>query len=83
LQQAFRFLARLRSALHALAGRDRNLFTFDAQDALADNGEAKDVATWMREYYRHARTVNRAAMRSLELWDAQSSALFAQFVGWR
>jgi [protein-PII] uridylyltransferase len=37
----------------------------------------------MREYYRQARAANRAALRSLELWDAQSSALFAQFVGWR
>jgi [protein-PII] uridylyltransferase len=80
LRHAFRYLARLRSALHAQAGRDQNQLTFDAQDALADNG---DVAAWMREYYRQARAVNRAAMRSLELWDAQSSALFAQFVGWR
>ena len=83
LRQAFRFLARLRSFLHQQAGRDQNILTFDAQDALADNGEGKDVAAWMREYYRHARAVNRAALRSLELWDAQSSALFAQFVGWR
>lgn len=83
LGHAFRFLARLRSALHLQAGRDQNQLTFDAQDALADNGEGKDVAAWMREYYRHARAVNRAALRSLELWDAQSSALFAQFVGWR
>jgi [protein-PII] uridylyltransferase len=80
LRQAFRFLARLRSALHTQAGRDQNQLTFDAQDALADSG---DVAAFMREYYRQARAVNRAAMRSLELWDAQSSALFAQFVGWR
>jgi len=83
LQQAFRFLARLRFALHTQFGRDQNLLTFDAQDALADNGEGRDVASWMREYYRHARAANRAALRSLELWDAQSSALFAQFVGWR
>jgi [protein-PII] uridylyltransferase len=83
LQQAFRFLARLRFTLHAQAGRDQNLLTFDAQDALAENGEGKEVAGWMREYYRHARAVSRAAMRSLEAWDAQSSALFAQFVGWR
>jgi [protein-PII] uridylyltransferase len=81
LRQAFRFLARLRFALHVQSGRDQNLLTFDAQDALADNGEGKDVAAWMREYYRQARAVNRAALRSLELWDAQSSALFAQFVG--
>jgi len=83
LQQSFRFLARLRSFLHTLAGRDQNVLTFDAQDALADNGEGRDVAAWMREYYRQARTVNRAALRSLDVWDAQSGNLFAQFVGWR
>ena len=83
LRQAFRFLARLRYGLHRQAGRDQNQLTFDAQDALADNGEGKDVAAWMREYYRQARTVYRAALRSLEIWDAQSSGLFAQFVGWR
>jgi len=83
LRHAFRFLAGLRYALHSQAGRDQNQLTFDAQDGLAENGQGKEVAAWMREYYRHARTVHRAALRSLELWDAQSSALFAQFVGWR
>jgi [protein-PII] uridylyltransferase len=83
LRQAFRFLAGLRAALHTQAGRDQNQLTFDAQDALAENGDGKDTAAWMREYYRHARAVNRAAMRSLDAWDVQSSALFAQFVGWR
>jgi [protein-PII] uridylyltransferase len=83
VQQAFRFLARLRFALHSQAGRDQNILTFDAQDALADQREGSDVGAWMREYYRHARNVSRAALRSLEAWDAQSSALFAQFVGWR
>jgi [protein-PII] uridylyltransferase len=83
LRQAFRFLAGLRCALHSQAGRDQNRLTFDAQDGLAENGQGKEVAAWMREYYRHARIVDRAALRSLELWDAQSSALFAQFVGWR
>jgi [protein-PII] uridylyltransferase len=83
LRQAFHFLAGLRCALHLQAGRDQNQLTFDAQDALADSAGSKDVAALMRQYYRHARTVHRAALRSLELWDAQSSALFAQFVGWR
>jgi [protein-PII] uridylyltransferase len=83
LQQAFRFLARLRCALHSQAGRDQNVLTFEAQDALAEQSGEKDAAAWMHAYYRHARAVNRAALRSLEAWDAQSSALFAQFVGWR
>ena len=47
------------------------------------SGEGGDVAPWMREYYRQARTVNRAALRSLDAWDAHSSTLFTQFVGWR
>jgi hypothetical protein len=29
-----------------------------------------------------ARIVNRAALRTLDAWDAQSGNLFAQFVGW-
>ena len=37
----------------------------------------------MREYYRHARAIYRAAMRALEANEAQSSSLFAQFRDWR
>ncbi|MBZ5621259.1 MAG: hypothetical protein LAQ69_21405 [Acidobacteriia bacterium] len=36
LQQAFRFLARLRCYLHCQSGRDNNLLSFDAQDAIAE-----------------------------------------------
>ena len=83
LQQAFRFLARLRWYLHGQAGRDTNVLTFEAQDALADSREGSDAAKWMREYYRHARTICRAAVRTLEAWEAQSSGLFTQFIDWR
>jgi [protein-PII] uridylyltransferase len=83
LQQAFRFLARLRCYLHCQSGRDNNVLTFDAQDAIAEEWRSIDAATWMREYYRHSRTIYRAAVRGLEASEAQSSSLFAQFRDWR
>jgi [protein-PII] uridylyltransferase len=79
LQDAFRFLARIRFFLHQEAGRDQNVLTFDAQDALADSRHEGDAAHWMRGYYRHARAVFRAATRAIEANEGQSSSLFAQF----
>jgi [protein-PII] uridylyltransferase len=83
LESAFRFLARVRCFLHLESGRDNNLLSFDAQDALSDRQQDSDTAAWMREYYRHSRTIHRAAMRALEAHEAQSSSLFAQFRDWR
>ena len=89
LQQAFRFLARLRCYLHCLYGRDNNALTFDAQDAIASQwrqapqDQAEDAAHWMRDYYRHARSIYRAATRQLDAEEVQSSALLAQFRDWR
>jgi [protein-PII] uridylyltransferase len=83
LQQAFRFLARLRCYLHCESGRDNNVLSFDAQDAAAEQWKLSDAAHWMREYYRHARNIYRAAMRQLEANEAQSSSLFSQFRDWR
>ena len=83
LDQAFRFLARLRCYLHCQSGRDNNLLSFEAQDSMAEQWRAHDAAAWMREYYRHARAVHRAAIRALEANEAQSSSLFAQFRDWR
>ncbi|MBV8731893.1 MAG: hypothetical protein JO336_18960 [Acidobacteriia bacterium] len=83
IQQAFRFLARLRCYLHCESGRDNNVLTFEAQDVAAERWQIGDPAEWMREYYRHARTIYRAAIRQLESIEAQSSSLFAQFRDWR
>ncbi|HUI80640.1 MAG TPA: hypothetical protein VLY24_22100 [Bryobacteraceae bacterium] len=82
-EQAFRFLARLRCYLHCESGRDNNVLSFDAQDAAAEQWKLADAAHWMREYYRNARNVYRAAMRQLEANEAQSSSLFSQFRDWR
>jgi [protein-PII] uridylyltransferase len=83
LLQAFRFLARLRCYLHCLFGRDANVLSFDAQDAIGEQSHHADTARWMREYYRHARTVHRCALRELEKHEAQASSLFSQFRDWR
>ena len=80
---AFPFLARLRSFLHCRSGRDNNALTFDAQDEAAEEWHADGTAAWMRDYFRHARDVYRAAVRALELSEAQTSSLFAQFKDWR
>src|SRR5215471_5544028 len=78
LREAFRFLARLRCFLHCQSSRDNNQLSFDAQDALAEHWRGEDAAHWMRDYYRHARAVHRAAVRALERGEEQSSSLFAQ-----
>lgn len=79
LREAFQYLARIRLFLHPEAGRDQNILTFDAQDALAEHWHDGDAAHWMRAYYRHARAIFRAAVRAVEATEGQSSSLFAQF----
>jgi [protein-PII] uridylyltransferase len=79
LQPAREFLAVLRCNLHFSAGRDSNLLTFDLQEKLAI-----DPAEWMREYYRHARDIHRAALRHMELSETQTeSGLSRSFREWR
>ncbi|HWB96253.1 MAG TPA: hypothetical protein VG672_06110, partial [Bryobacteraceae bacterium] len=83
LLPAWHFLARARCYLHYLAGRDDNRLTFDAQDALAEWWKSRDTASWMREYFRHASLIYRAAARMVESSEGQSSSLFSQFRDWR
>jgi [protein-PII] uridylyltransferase len=83
LEQAFRFLAQLRTYLHSASGRDNNSLHFEAQDAIAEQAGAADTAAWMREYFRHARAIHRAAIRQLEIAEAQHSGLLASFRDWR
>ena len=83
IEPAFLFLARLRCFLHSRSGRDSNSLTFDAQEQAAEYFGVPGAAQWMREYFRHARDLYRAAVRELELAEAQNSSLFAQFKDWR
>ena len=83
LEHAFRHLARIRMYLHTASGRDNNTLNFEAQDTIAEQAGAADTAAWMREYFRHARAIYRAAVRQLEITEAQNSGLFASFRDWR
>jgi [protein-PII] uridylyltransferase len=72
------FLFDLRIKLHHFFHRDNNFLTFEAQDQLSD-----DPAQFMRNYYRHARQIDRAVLRLLELSEPAARSLFGQFRDWR
>jgi [protein-PII] uridylyltransferase len=82
LDQARDYLFRLRSKLHLMVGRDSNLLTFDLQEMLAGQEGVSD-AGWMRDYYRHARTVWRAAQLALENAAPEGNTMLGQFRDWR
>ena len=76
--QARTFLFDVRARLHEYFRRDNNLLSFEAQDSLSDYpGE------WMREYYRNARHIHRAAQLALDLCEPPGAGLLLQFRDWR
>jgi [protein-PII] uridylyltransferase len=78
LSVPFEFLAGIRWRLHELGRRDQNLLTFELQDALSAH---PDVL--MREYFRHARVVDRAARHGVEATVERSGELLRRFHEWR
>jgi [protein-PII] uridylyltransferase len=73
------FLFRLRYGLHQRAGRDRNILDFESQDALSSQPEEL-----MRDYYRHARAVQRCALWMIDSAEnTRDRSLFEQFRTWR
>ncbi len=74
----FDFFADLRVRMHEMAGRDQNRMSFEVQDALAE-----EPAGLMRDYFRHARVVDRAIRRSLEVALAKEETLLGRFHEWR
>jgi [protein-PII] uridylyltransferase len=85
LSAAAGFLGSLRCFLHYQARRDHNLLTFDAQEAILDQPftSVKDRPLWMREYFRHARSIYREARRALDASEKSDSSLLAQLRDWR
>ena len=77
-ETAAAFLYSIRIFLHRSAGRDANLLTFDLQEAIS-----ADPAVWMREYYRSAREIWRAASQAMEASERRDLGLFSQFRDWR
>jgi [protein-PII] uridylyltransferase len=66
------FLSAIRCFLHYSNGRNDNTLTYELQAAAAEHtlglgdGVARLPAEWMRQYFRHARTLNRQLLRYLE-----------------
>jgi [protein-PII] uridylyltransferase len=78
LEDALHFLGAVRIRLHELSGRDQNVLTFEAQDSLSEQ-----PAALMRDYYRHARLVDRAARYAIERSAQQPGSLIGRFHDWR
>ena len=68
----------MRIRLHELSGRDQNVLGFDAQEALSER-----PAALMRDYYRHARDVDRALVRTIETAPLPDGSLLGRFHEWR
>ncbi len=88
IEEARQFVYSVRLFLHDFFHRDNNLLTFEAQEAQspdpASPGSAShDAASWMREYYRNAREIFRAAKRALDAVESAHAGLLAQFRDWR
>ena len=66
------FLSAIRCFLHYSNARNDNTLTYELQAAAAEHalgvgdGVARAPAEWMRQYFRHARTLNRQLLRYLE-----------------
>jgi [protein-PII] uridylyltransferase len=78
LADAFAFLAGIRHYLHETSGRDQNLLSFEAQEALSAH-----PAALMRDYFRQARIVDQAVRRLMEIATAKASPLLGRFHDWR
>ena len=78
LVEAREFLFGVRFLLHDRSKRDNNLLNFDLQEEIFADPEAS-----LRDYYRHARAVHRAALRAIERHEGQASGLLSQFRDWR
>jgi [protein-PII] uridylyltransferase len=66
------FLSAIRCFLHYSNGRNDNTLTYELQATAAEralgigDGRARTASEWMRQYFRHARTLNRQLLRYLE-----------------
>jgi [protein-PII] uridylyltransferase len=89
LESALEFLMSARCFLHFRHGRDENTLSWEAQDEAAArkigaaDAEQLSAADWMRIYFSHARTVQRAVTQLLEEIPEAWPALYRQVQSWR
>jgi [protein-PII] uridylyltransferase len=86
---ALAFLGAVRAFLHYHYGRNDNQLNYDLQAEAAargighPTGAATEPAAWMRNYFRHARTIERLAARQLDAALTAQSSLYGLFQDWR
>jgi len=87
--KAYEFLCAVRCFLHYRHSRDENVLSWDAQEEAAtrqigtQDKQVPDAASWMREYFRQARTFSRLSSHYYEHVAASRSSLVKQFQNWR
>jgi [protein-PII] uridylyltransferase len=87
--RAYQFLCSVRCFLHYRHGRDENVLCWDAQEEAAGrqigtkDDPVRDAASWMREYFRHARTFARLSSHYYEHVATARSSVFKQIQNWR
>ena len=80
------FISSIRCFLHYKNGRNDNVLTYELQSEAAErslgigDGAQRSAADWMRLYYRHARTLNRRLLHSLEENTVPPHSLRNRFV---
>lgn len=79
------FFYSVRCFLHYSSGRDANLLSFEAQDAISSARFSpwQDPAEWMRAYFRHASTVNKRVWYEIEAAESLDRNLLSHFRDWR
>lgn len=81
IESAKAFLFAVRCFLHYYHGRDKNLLTYDLQDAIANAGAGRvyegnhDASGLMRAYFRNTRSMYRLALRLMDQVATPSNAI--------
>jgi [protein-PII] uridylyltransferase len=87
--QAFQFLAATRCFLHYHQERDDNRLSYELQEKAASQGigvsfgQKVPAADWMRAYFRHARTVKRLTIETMDEVQPGRLALYNLYRDWR
>jgi [protein-PII] uridylyltransferase len=85
LDPARDFVFALRCFLHYRARRDNNMLSFDAQEELPEQAYSPytEPESWMRQYYRHVRSVYGISSRAMDAVESKNNSLLAGFREWR
>ena len=85
VDEARRLLWQTRCFLHYHSGAERTALDPDAQESIAGQpfADPDSRRLWMRQYYRHARTVFQQARHALDACEKSDSSLLDNFRGYR